>query len=373
MASDPQTGHRVSLDVGSRSAAAGQWLALAVAVVGCGLAAPEHWGSRPSPAAWLRIFAIPALLGWALLALWQSSLTRMPAGRRRWGWGPAWLTGQAALGAGLFACGWIAPYPAQRLGDLSDPIGLWLAVPAGTAAAVAWIVTRGRNTTAPRSQPEFGDPPPRPRAGNLAAVLVYPGALALAGTANVHGQMQAAVAMAVAASTVALIDARLLPTPAPAVVLTWVLQAGSGTLLPLAAIACLAFLCAPRWRRHGPCLPLSLAALLLLALAIFSEGDVQRQLSAEVRIALSLAAGIAIATISVHKRSAEGSLAPQSPLSNWIQLGLPVALLVGAVALAEDWPAASRPHHSAWIAVLLSVCLTRLALSQWTRMKTATR
>jgi hypothetical protein len=373
MATLPQRGNRVSLDIGSREASAGQYLALAVGLVACALAAPDHWGSWPSPAALLRIFAVPAVLGWGLLGLWQGLLARTIPGRQRWGWGPAWLTGQAALAVGLFAFGWYAPFPAQRLADLSDPVGTWLAVPAGSVAGMAWIATRDLGAGSGRRNPEFGDPPPRPFEGDLAAVLVYPGALALAGTTNVHGQFQAAVAMAVAASVVAILDPRALHTPAAATVLAWVLQAGSGALLPLIAMACLAFLCAPRWRCHGPCVPLAVAGLVLLAFVVFNEDVGQRQLPAAVRTSLSVAAGIAVATFSAREVSAEDEVAPKSPLSRRMQLGMPAALLLGAVALIEDWPEGNHQRGSAVCAVLTSMLLTRLALSQWARTSSSKR
>lgn len=373
MATLPQRGLRVSLDIGSREASAGQYLALVVGLVACALAAPDHWSSWPSPAASLRIFAVPAVLGWGLLKLWQGLQAQAIPGQRRWGWGPAWLTGQATLAVGLFAFGWFAPFPAQRLADLSDPVGIWLMVPAGSVAGMAWIATRDQGAGSGRRNPEFGDPPPRPFEGDLAAVLVYPGALALAGTSNVHGQFQAAVAMAVAASVVAILDPRVLHTPAAAMVLAWVLQAGSGTLLPLIAMTCLAFLCAPRWRRHGPCIPLSVAALVLLAFAVFNEDVGQRQMSAEVRAALSVAAGIAIATFSVRELSAEDEVAPKSPFSRWMQLAMPVALFFGAVALIEEWPSGRVSRGSALSTVMLSALSTRLALSQWARRSSSKR
>ena len=157
--------------------------------------------------------------------------------------------------------------------------------------------------------------------------------------------------------------------------MAWVLQAGSGTLLPLIAIACLAFLSAPRWRggEGGPNLPLSVAALILLAYAIVSEDVGQRPLSEGVRTTLSLAAGIACASFRIRKDDLEDAVAFKSPLSKWIQFVMPLAFFVGAESLVDEWSRGSVRRMAPMGEFMGALFVTRLVLSQWARTSSSKR
>lgn len=184
-----------------RSLWAAGWIAAAVLVPEL-LSLGGRWAT---PVTLADRLLTPTLAGWGLLQLvrfFRSGRTTdhspsIPP------WGACWWVGEAALHLGLALLALLDSYAALRIGQPGDPAARVLALPAlALAALAAWLRfgADSRASKTPASAPFATTPGARrlrqSAPDGLAACLGYAGGLALAGTANSHGQELAVTAAA---------------------------------------------------------------------------------------------------------------------------------------------------------------------------------
>lgn len=257
---------RSPLALSAQSRLEAEWLAWGLGAVACvwtGLAGIQ--GSAPIET-WLRFAVTPAVLGWGALRLWLTACGTREPRYRNWGWGPAWLIGQGLLTGGLWVFAQFAAYPALRLADPTDPIGLWLFAPALCIALAAGALGRPRPGFRPTLGPQDTAPPPRVRAGNAVAAVTLLGSLAIAQSANAYALVDALGAAAAGATVVALADRRVLQFAGSGCLFGWSTHAlGGEALAPFACGLFVALGTASRWKHASPCWPVGASALIVAA------------------------------------------------------------------------------------------------------------